>query len=145
MTSLSGRSIGSNSFLFEGRTLDDAAAPIQITAILTVGGLLLEARSCTPAATVSTTPSVPCLQEASGSTVEYLDDFTSDRQPGRLFSSPFWPEGAHPPSEPCVQYNGLGHDRYLTFIGYQDRPAYLAYRLPVDGSVPPGPLQALCP
>jgi hypothetical protein len=75
-------------------------------------------------------------------TYEYLDDFTSDQATqDAFFSSRFWPEGAHPPSEPCLQYNGLGHDRYLTFIGCQGRPAYLGYRFPVDGFIPPGPIR----
>ncbi len=86
-------------------------------------------------------PEARASDPRNGWSYEYSDGFGDDRaEPDAMFCSRFWPEGAFPPSEPCLQFNGLGHDRNLQFVGWLARPAYLGYRFPAAGTAP-GPIK----
>jgi hypothetical protein len=69
---------------------------------------------------------------------DYRDDFTTDKaQEDSYLHSVFWPEGAFPPPEPYLYYQGESSKRALVFMDYVGQPAHLGYCFPI------GPAQAL--
>lgn len=70
-------------------------------------------------------------------TYDYQENFSTDKaQTDNYFHSIFWPQGAYPPSEPYLYYQGNGSQRALGFGDHHGELASLSYRFPIRSPQP---------